>query len=260
VQENHLPALVALIECKAEVNWPAKGRGNVTPLHAAAVEGNVEIIELLLSKKAKIGAKDDNGETPLFAAARSNCSEAVKCLVQHKANVDQKLPTNGLTAVWIAAMMGHHSSLATLIELDADTSIAPNEVNPPTLSGKGVAEACQIAGNIPSYEVVMRLETLKADMIQAKEQSQKCVKEATKAKIEESLETLKQRRCMLKQAYASYFVEMNTEPGQMKAAAQCWLEAQANGTLEVKEGPLGSNGSTESCESCEKPPEAKKID
>lgn len=83
-QENHKEAVVALIECKAEVNFGAAGRGNVTPLHTAAVEGNAEIIEVLLSKKAKYESKDANGETPLFAAARSNCAEAVRCLAKNK--------------------------------------------------------------------------------------------------------------------------------------------------------------------------------
>ncbi|MFF5210925.1 ankyrin repeat domain-containing protein [Streptosporangium sp. NPDC000396] len=52
-----------------------------TPLHQAAQEGAVRVIELLLASGAKVDAVDDDGATPLWEAVRYGQDDAVRLLL-----------------------------------------------------------------------------------------------------------------------------------------------------------------------------------
>ena len=53
-----------------------------TPLHLAAVAGDVEILQLLIDNNARLDALDINQMTPLHRAAAHNQSEAVEFLLK----------------------------------------------------------------------------------------------------------------------------------------------------------------------------------
>ena len=53
---GHMPAVTLLIENGADVNKPEPCSGE-TPLHCAAVKGNMQLMQLLISKGARHDAK-----------------------------------------------------------------------------------------------------------------------------------------------------------------------------------------------------------
>lgn len=68
-----------LIEAGAEVNVIQSG--NLTPLHMAAANGNIEMLIILLENGAVVHIKNENGETPSDMAAAKGHHEIAKILV-----------------------------------------------------------------------------------------------------------------------------------------------------------------------------------
>ncbi|CAG2219399.1 unnamed protein product [Mytilus edulis] len=60
----------------------------VTPLHKAAIEGNVEIAELLIRNKADVNAPDNFGATPLHKAAMQGSVDVTDILIHNNATVN----------------------------------------------------------------------------------------------------------------------------------------------------------------------------
>jgi ankyrin repeat protein len=82
-----------LIERDADVN-----KTGWTPLHYAATNGHLAIMELLLENHAYIDAESPNGSTPLMMAAHYGTPAAVKLLLE--AGADPGLKNQlGLTAI-----------------------------------------------------------------------------------------------------------------------------------------------------------------
>lgn len=75
-----------LIDKGADVN-----KTGWAPLHYAATNGHLEVIQLLLDSHAYIDAESPNGTTPLMMAAHYGSAEAVKLLLQ--AGADPALKT-----------------------------------------------------------------------------------------------------------------------------------------------------------------------
>jgi len=66
----------------------ARGEGGWTPLHDAALDGDVAAIEALLAGGANIHAKTEDGSTPLHTAAFYGRLAAIKALLAGGADVD----------------------------------------------------------------------------------------------------------------------------------------------------------------------------
>ena len=59
-----------------------------TPLHDAAISGNIALMKMLLAAGAAPGLKDATGNTPLRWAVIKDRKAAVECLERHAARPD----------------------------------------------------------------------------------------------------------------------------------------------------------------------------
>ena len=83
-------AATPLLEKGANVNRHGS-RGSITPLHAATKWGRTELINLLLSKGARVNELNGNGQTPLDYAVSWNKKEAENLLRSHGAKTGEEL-------------------------------------------------------------------------------------------------------------------------------------------------------------------------
>jgi uncharacterized protein len=73
-----VPAIRALLEAGADINAP--GEDGYTPLHDAALQGHSEAVRLLLERGASREIRNDDGKTPLESAALRGDAEIVGLL------------------------------------------------------------------------------------------------------------------------------------------------------------------------------------
>lgn len=140
-----------LIDNGVDVN--SKNKSGVYPLHWAAANGNMELVKVLLAKKAYINATDgyreepvimwaakkgqleivkllvEKGasanisdrykETPLMDAARYGHNEMLKLLLNNRANIND-ITADGVSALMFACQNGHVEIVKTLLEFRAD--------------------------------------------------------------------------------------------------------------------------------------------
>lgn len=85
-----------LIESKADVNIQANllpfgdaefhHYSKIAPLHYAAVNGDIHMVDFLIKKGAAVDVQNSFGETPLLFAVWKGHKEVVELLLKHKAN------------------------------------------------------------------------------------------------------------------------------------------------------------------------------
>ena len=92
-----------------------------TPLHWAAYEKNLEIIQLLIEKGADVNAIDNDGNTPLQSAVNSGNLEIAKLLLKHGAEVNA-IDIRGRTPLHRAIIKGHLATAQLLIANGADVT------------------------------------------------------------------------------------------------------------------------------------------
>jgi len=85
-----------------------------TAMHYAAMNGNLQIIAILIKANAKLNPVDSLSDTPLHLAAEQNQTEAGKLLLDAGADVD---PQNkeGMTPLMIAASHGSLQMVRALL-------------------------------------------------------------------------------------------------------------------------------------------------
>jgi len=91
----------------------AREAGGITPLHSAATEGRVEVVELLLSAGANVNATNQWNVTPIYLAAALGHKEVCSLLLARGANVriaDHK----GETPLQAARRNGHQDVIDLL--------------------------------------------------------------------------------------------------------------------------------------------------
>lgn len=69
---GHEATALWLIAQNADVNAIARNQMNITPVHAAAANGNLTVLRALLGKGANVNAQQQGGFTTLHEAARTN--------------------------------------------------------------------------------------------------------------------------------------------------------------------------------------------
>jgi len=92
-----------------------------TAMHYAAMNGNLQIIAILVKAGAKLDPVDPLEDTPLHLAADQNQTEAAKLLLDAGAEVD---PQNkeGMTPLMIAANRGNLELVRALLAKGASTA------------------------------------------------------------------------------------------------------------------------------------------
>lgn len=109
-----------VIEDGADVNWQDPYHNGFTPLHHAAVQGNVTVIEELIRLGAIVNARSTlNVATPLHMAAGEDKAKAVCALLEHGAELEARNKFEQ-TPLHIAAMLARETSTRALVEAGAD--------------------------------------------------------------------------------------------------------------------------------------------
>jgi ankyrin repeat protein len=119
IKERRKELVELLLTNKADVN--AKDNDGETPLHFAAQEYDKDVAELLLAHKAKINAKNKDGETPLLLAASDGHKDVAELLLANKADVNAK-DKNGSTPLRVAARQGDKDMVELLLANKADVN------------------------------------------------------------------------------------------------------------------------------------------
>jgi ankyrin repeat protein len=103
---------------------------DLTPLHAAADSGDLDIVRSLISHGADINALDSRGDSPLFKALRSQKLDVVELLLKGGANVNVRNIHNS-TPLHLASLKGSLDISRLLIEHGADVVAQDDEGRTP---------------------------------------------------------------------------------------------------------------------------------
>lgn len=131
IEDGDLDAVTALIDGGAAVDTLIEyGEHKITPLLSAAWEGDVPIVEYLLSKGAKINARaTDSGETALLNAVTRGHVDVVKALLAAKADVTlrNKFDFNAFST---AAAAGNQEIAGLLLDAGAKPNDGASGLTP----------------------------------------------------------------------------------------------------------------------------------
>lgn len=133
-QANDVDMAAALVAAGADVS--AKNRVGATPMLAAVINGNAELVKLLIG-----GGGDVNepltvtGDTPLMVASRTGIADAVQVLLDNGADVNATENWGRTTPLMWAVAENHARVVRMLIEHGAD--IEARSVYIPPGTGRG---------------------------------------------------------------------------------------------------------------------------
>ncbi|QQR49182.1 ankyrin repeat domain-containing protein [bacterium] len=117
VRWNNAPSIVLLVINGADIN--ERNSAGETPLHVAAMFGNLHCLARILDFKADINAQDNIGKTPLHHAVSWKHKECISTLLARGACVNIQ-DRRGFTPLHCAAQVGALDILATLLSIGAD--------------------------------------------------------------------------------------------------------------------------------------------
>jgi ankyrin repeat protein len=121
LRKGDVAAVKALIEKSPGLIEASDGDGD-TPLHYAAYGGNVELINYLVDKGAKLELQDAQRKTPLHLAAMGNRRDAVSALLKRGAVLETRDDYQRTALILCARERGQAATGRVLIEAGADVN------------------------------------------------------------------------------------------------------------------------------------------
>jgi hypothetical protein len=97
-EEGNIDIVKSLLERGVDIN--SRNADIQTPLHRAAAKGNVDVVRLLIERGAEVDSRDMWGWTPLHTASRYGHLEVSRVLVDHGANVNARQQNIGLRYIY----------------------------------------------------------------------------------------------------------------------------------------------------------------
>lgn len=146
-----LAAMLLAAGADSALNAPALG--GWTPLHHAVAHGSEALVELLLSKDARVDVRNSNGQTPMHTAAAAGRARVVELLLGHGASL-RTADKEGREPFHIAAEEGHTEITEMLADRDRDLPWVP-------ITGQRSPDAGSLPIHLAAYRGYLRvLETL----------------------------------------------------------------------------------------------------
>ena len=127
-QNGHLAVVQYLLEHGANKN--KADYVSESPLYLAAKNGHWAVVQCLLEQGADKDTVKNDGASPLFVAAQNGHLAVVQYLLEQGADKD-KANNDGATPLWIAALKGHLPVVQCLLEHGADKDKAANNGDTP---------------------------------------------------------------------------------------------------------------------------------
>ncbi|ONI03368.1 hypothetical protein PRUPE_6G253500 [Prunus persica] len=125
LQDGELELVEAMLEADPSVFQQRKGRARLSALHVAAVEGQIEVLSLLLDRSViNPDVVDRHKLTPLMLAAINGRIACVQKLIQAGANILMFDSLNGRTCLHYAAYYGHADCLQAILSAAHSSPVA----------------------------------------------------------------------------------------------------------------------------------------
>jgi ankyrin repeat protein len=106
---------------RARLSKAVEKEGEHTNLMRAALNGDLEVMKVLLTDGADVNERNAEGRTALMFAAANSQTEAAKALLDHDADVNL-VANDGGTALILAASAGDIELIRLLLSKGADPS------------------------------------------------------------------------------------------------------------------------------------------
>ena len=143
LDRNHYHIARYLLDCGIDSNNPATRYDVATTLGLATKRCDVEFLEYILSKGARVNDRPDaRKRTALQVAVDYERLELVQVLVDYNADVNAAAPENGLTALQIAAWGGYLKIAQLLLDRGADVNMVGQYFN--TTALEEAAMSCRL--------------------------------------------------------------------------------------------------------------------
>jgi ankyrin repeat protein len=105
---------------KAGADVRARGSQNRTPLHSAAIQGDLAIVDALLAAGAEVDARSEGGYTPLYIASQNGHVAVMKRLLEKGADVNARNTLTEQTPLMAAAYNAGPEAIEVLAAAKAD--------------------------------------------------------------------------------------------------------------------------------------------
>ncbi|XP_020297132.1 ankyrin-3-like [Pseudomyrmex gracilis] len=118
IRKKHTQVIKLLLASGSKVNFTTPKINN-TPLHLAVINGDIEIIKMLLDRHADVNATSWYGTTPFHYAIEEKEMEIAELLFNHGANVNAS-SNDGVTPMHLAVQKGHVDGVKMLMDRGAN--------------------------------------------------------------------------------------------------------------------------------------------